>query len=336
MTKFMRVVTNSQPTNIVAVDGTTTYYFANQPAADVAGISTDEMLGKTMAGVMGPVKAKAYEKINTQILSNFAEAEAEGVEDSVQTIREQHIQTFGEDDDIEVIKSDHIPLRGDRDYPPGVLMVLDDITELTRERRRSEQMMRQLINTLVSVVDRRDPYSAHQSTRVAEVARCLAEDMDAGQEEAKTVDIAGSLMSLGKIFISTEVLARDDDLTAEERALVDNSYMVSADLLEGVTFDGPVVDTIRQLGENWDGSGRLGIAGEDILRPARVVAVARAFVDMVSARAHRDAMTFEEATGRLFAEAGTRFDRKPVTALANFLENHGGAERWAHFRDQPE
>ncbi len=336
MSKFMRVVTNSQPTNIVAVDGTTTYTFANQPSADQAGISTEEMLGKTMAGVMGPIKAKVYEKINAQILENFEEAEAEDPADSVQRVREQHIETFGEDEDLQVIKSDHIPLRGDRDYPPGVLMVLDDITELTRERRRSEQMMRQLINTLVSVVDRRDPFSAHHSTRVAEVSRCVAGDMDADALEVKTVDIAGSLMSVGKIFIPTEVLAKGDDLTDEERELLANSYRVSADLLQGVTFDGPVVDTIRQMGEHWDGTGPLGLAGENILRSARIVSVAAAFVDMVSARVHRDAMTFEEACKRLQADSGTAFDHGPVAALDNFLVNHGGAERWASFRDRPE
>jgi HD-GYP domain-containing protein (c-di-GMP phosphodiesterase class II) len=284
---------------------------------------------------MGPVKAKAFAEINTQILKNFEIAEEEGVEDPVEKIREQHIQSFGEDEALEVIKSDHIPLRGDRDYPPGVLMVLDDITELTRERRRSEQMMRQLINTLVSVVDRRDPFSANHSMRVAEVARCIADDMGAKQDVKKTVDVAGSLISVGKIFIPTEVLAKGDDMTAEERQTVESSYRVSADLLDGVTFDGPVVDAIRQMGEHWDGSGPDGLAGEDILGEARIVAVAAAFVDMVSARAGRDAMSFEDALNLLLQECGKRFDRKPVAALNNFLVNHGGVERWAHFRDRP-
>ena len=111
------------------------------------------------------------------------------------------MHTFGEeeDDDIQVIKSDHIPLRGDRDHPPGVLMVLSDLTELTTERRRSEYMTRQLINTIVSVVDRRDPFSAHDSTRTAEVARCIAKEMELSDIDVKTVDIAASLMSLAAV-----------------------------------------------------------------------------------------------------------------------------------------
>jgi HD-GYP domain-containing protein (c-di-GMP phosphodiesterase class II) len=336
MSKFMRVVTNSQPTGIVAVDGTTTFTFSNAPAAAEAGIAPEDMMGKKMAAVMGPVKAKAFADINDKILKNFEDAENEGVEDPVATIRESHIQIFGEGDDIEVVKSDHIPLRGDRDYPPGVLMVIDDITELTHERRRSEHMTRQLINTLVSIVDRRDPYSSQHSVRIAEVARALAKDMDADAAETNTVDIAGSLMGVGKIFIPTAVLAKGDNMTDDERTLVDSSYSVSADLLVGVPFDGPIVDTIREIGEHWDGSGPLGKAGEDILHPSRIVAVAKAFVELVSAGATRDGLSFEDASNRLLQQSGTRFDRKPVTALINLLENHGGAEQWVHFRDRPD
>jgi HD-GYP domain-containing protein (c-di-GMP phosphodiesterase class II) len=56
---------------------------------------------------------------------------------------------------------------------------------------------------------------------------------------------------------------------------------------------------------------------------------------MVSARAYRQAMAFEDAVHILLDEAGKRFDRKPVSALINVLENRGGAQRWAHFREPP-
>ncbi|PHS78834.1 MAG: hypothetical protein COB59_05080 [Rhodospirillaceae bacterium] len=251
-----------------------------------------------------------------------------------------HINVFGdeEDDDedaLQVIKSDHIPLRGDRDHPSGVLMILDDITELTRERRRSEKMLRQLIDTLVSVVDRRDPFSANHSSHVAEVAKAVAEEMGCDEITAKTVDIAGSLMNLGKIFISPELLTKTGDLTPEERHTLMSSYLVSVDLLSDVTFEGPVVDTIRDMGETWDGNGPLGKAGEGILDSARILAVANAFVGMASARAYRDAMTFEKVSDILLSDTGTKFDRKPVSALINYLENRDGKTAWAHYRDRP-
>ena len=63
--------------------------------------------------------------------------------------------------------------------------------------------------------------------------------------------------------------------------------------------------------------------------------IVNAFVGMVSPRAYRDAMTFEKCCSILLGQMETRYDRKSVTALINFLENRGGMERWAHFREKP-
>jgi len=329
ISKFMRVVTNSQRNAIIAVDGETKYTFSNETGANQAGIPVEDLMGKPMSSIMGPIKAQAYAEINKSVLKNFE--------------RESHTLTFG-DEDIEdpnnvdafqMVQGDFVPLRGDRDFPPAVLMVLNDITELTHEKRRSEKMLRGLINTLVSVVDRRDPYSANHSARVAEVAYNISVEMGLDELNCKTVDIAGSLMNLGKIFISEELLTKTADLTPEEKATIGNAYLVTVDLLRNVTFEGPVVETIRQLGETWDGDGPLGLKEEEILVTARILSVANAFVGMVSARAYRGAMPFQKAADILLEEAGRKLDRKAVTALVNFLENRGGNRRWVHFSDPP-
>ncbi|HEB79203.1 MAG TPA: HD domain-containing protein, partial [Rhodospirillales bacterium] len=331
MSKFMNVVTNNQPTKIITVTADTKYAFANEPASREAGIEPKDMIGKTMASVMGPAQAQAYTEINSEVLERFAK------NNDVEEARAQHIHTFGEEDsdDFSVIKSDHIPLSGGIDHPPSVLMTLNDITDLTKERRNSEKMLNQLIGTLVSVVDRRDPFSAHHSERVAEVAKSIAEEMGASEEDSKTAQIAGKLMNLGKIFIPPDLLTKTGKLTDKERSQMENSYMVSVDLLEDVDFDGPVVDTIRQFGETWDGKGPLGLSGNDILLSARILSMANAFVGMASPRAYRQAMTFEKVSNILLEQSGSKFDRKSVSALINYLENRGGMEKWSYFRDKP-
>jgi HD-GYP domain-containing protein (c-di-GMP phosphodiesterase class II) len=331
MTKFMNLVTNSQPSKIVAVAGDTTYTYANEPAAEGSGMAANEMFGKTMASVIGTVPARTYSDINKEILARFAESD-----DTIKE-RESHIHTFGddEDDDVQIIKSDHIPLRGDMDYPPGVLMVLDDITELTQDRRRVERMMRQLNSSLVGVIDSRDPFSTHHCGRVAEVARCVAEEMNLSAAEIKTAESAGGLVNLGKNLIPSKLLTKTEVLTPEERTQLSGCYAVSADLLENVEFDLPVSETIRQMSESWDGSGPLGKSEDDILVSARVLSVVNSFVGMVSPRAYRKALSFDEATDYLLEQSKTKYDRRPVSALINFLDNEGGHVRWQHFNEAP-
>ncbi len=329
LTKFMKMVTDNQPTQIVAVDRDTIYTFANQTAADGAGIPQEDFLGKTMASVIGPAKAQEYQGLVRNVIDDF-----ERHQKIFQFGDPELVETDGEDA-YQMVKVDGLPLRGDRDYPPGCLLVIDDITELQLARLKSEKMMKELIDTLVSVVDRRDPFSANHSSRVAEVSRAIAAEMGLEDLNVRTVDISGSLMNLGKIFVPEELLMKTEDLTEQERTLVSNAYLTTVDLIENVTFEGPVIETIRQFGETWDGRGPLGLKEEEIVVTARILAVANTFVGMVSPRAYRGAMTFRKASDILMDMTGNKLDRRPVTALVNYLENRGGMSRWAHFREDP-
>jgi len=63
-----------------------------------------------------------------------------------------------------------------------------------------------------------------------------------------------------------------------------------------------------------------------------VVAVANAFVAMISPRAWRPGMTADVAIDRLMAECGGAFDRRVVAALINRLDNRGGRGVWVDGR----
>ena len=146
-------------------------------------------------------------------------------------------------------------------------------------------ILRELVQTCVTVIDRRNPFSAHHSARVAEVSSAIAQSMHMDEAAVESCDIAGSLMNLGKVTVSSRLLTKIDKLTDTELAIVRESTLTSTELIGGVEFDGPVADTIQQNRERWDSSGQPdSLDQENILPTARVVAVANAFVSVVSAR----------------------------------------------------
>ncbi|WP_119422022.1 HD domain-containing phosphohydrolase [Desertibaculum subflavum] len=319
---FMRTVTDAQPTAIAAVAPDGRYTFANAQAAAGTGITPDEMLGKTLAQVIGPVRARTLEERNR---------EARDLQ-----VRLMETETVEEAGQQRILKTEHLPLPDSGEYVRGVLMVTEDITDLMNERARRERTLRQLVATLVALVDRRDPYSANHSARVAEVARAIAAEMGLQPVEVETVEIAASVMNLGKIAVPADLLTRHGTLSEDEMRQVRESILASADLLTGIEFDGPVVDTLRQMQEHWDGSGTpQGLKGDAILPMARIVSVANAFVGMASARAWRPGLTPDQAADALLKDAGRRFDRATVAALLNVLENRGGREKWARFGEPP-
>ena len=313
---LLRLVTDSQPTGIFILDAEGRYRFANREAGRVAGIPADDMVGKLIANIVGPEAAKRYLSRNRDVLETGNSA--------------SDVARLTVDGGVRVVQTDHIPVSPSQDLPKSVLVVEHDITETVTERERRARILSQIVRTLVGVVDRRDPYAANHSQRVATLARAIAGEMNLSERETDTAETAGNLLNFGKILVAPELLTKSGDMREEDRQLVRQSIQTSAELLGGIEFDGPVVMTLRQAQARWDGAGiPTGLAGEDILITARIVSVANAFVGMVSRRAYREALDIDRAVAAILEQVGKAFDRRVVVALINYLDNRGGRAQWA-------
>jgi HD-GYP domain-containing protein (c-di-GMP phosphodiesterase class II) len=313
---LLQLVTDSQPTSIFILDTQNRYRFANAQSSKAAGIAPAEMLNKDIAAVLGPATARRYVELNEQALKAGAAI--------------NNVARLESTEGPKVLQSEHIPLKERSGATAGVLTVEHDITDVVTEREKRARTLQNLVKTLVGVVDRRDPFAANHSTRVARVAGAVAREMGLTETETDTAEIAANLLNLGKIMIPPEVLAKTSDLTEEERRLLRNSVQVSADMIQEIEFDGPVVETLRQAQERWDGSGQpRGLKGHEILITARIIGVANALVGMISDRAFRQGMSIDAAIEILFKEAGKAYDRKVVAALVNYLDNRDGRAQLA-------
>lgn len=312
---LLQLVTDSQPTSIFILDKDDKYRFANRQAAKDAGIPAAEMVGKPIANVLGPAAAKRVIRLSHQAMEEN------------RTVAEYGPVEIGGKQ--KMVQSEHIPLKGTAGGVSGVLSVEDDITDFVNERERRARNLNQLVKTLVDVVDKRDPFAAQHSARVAQVARAVAKEMNLSDVDIETAEIAGNLLNLGKILIPESVLAKTEGLTDEERGMIRNSIMTSAQLIRGIEFDGPVVETLQQAQANYDGTGNPPLKGDEIVVTARVIAVANAFIGMISDRAFRQALSIDEAIEALMKGVGKAFDRRVVAALINYLDNHGGRDALA-------
>jgi PAS domain S-box-containing protein len=312
---LLQLVTDSQPTSIFILDKDDKYRFANRQAAKDAGIAAGEMVGKPIANVLGPAAAKRVIRLNHQAMEEN------------RTVTEYGPVEIGGKQ--KMVQSEHIPLKGTAGGVSGVLSVEDDITDFVNERERRARNLNQLVKTLVDVVDKRDPFAAQHSARVAQVARAVAKEMNLSDVEIETAEIAGNLLNLGKILIPEAVLKKTEGLTDEERGMIRNSIMTSAELIKGIEFDGPVVETLQQAQANFDGTGNPPLKGDEIVVTARVIAVANAFIGMISDRAFRQALSIDQAIEALMKGMGKGFDRRVVAALINYLDNHGGRDALA-------
>ncbi|MGF1610108.1 MAG: HD-GYP domain-containing protein, partial [Kiloniellales bacterium] len=155
------------------------------------------------------------------------------------------------------------------------------------------------------------------------------EEMGLDDADRETARSAGLLMNLGKILVPESLLTRSGSISDQERRQIHENLSATVELLDGVEFPGPVVETLRQAQEQVDGGGYpRGLTGDEILTTARIVAVANAFVGMVSPRAHRPALALDRAIQVLMQAAGSLYDAAAVAALVNYLDNRGGRVDW--------
>lgn len=315
--RLLRVVADNQLEPILIVDAAGIVCFANEKAATALHIFSGDIVGKDLPSLFGPARAESYKGANRIVL----ETESPIVRTSRETI----------DGEARVIQSVHIPLRHipleKLPVPsPGVLIIDHDITGAISESEKRVSTQRQLINALVNMVDERDHHAAHHSAGVALVARAIAEEMGIDLGLIETTETAGKLMNIGKITVPSALLTKASMLAEDEIRLIRESLQRGVDFLQGISFDGPVVETLRQMQERFDGRGPLGLKGEDILLSARIIAVANAFVGMVSPRAYRSPLDMDAAVKSLLKDIDTHFDSRVVVALAHYVENNKGRE----------
>jgi PAS domain S-box-containing protein len=322
--KFLRVITDNQPTAIAAMDAGGKYNFANRTLAEAAGITPEEVNGKTMPAVIGPVRAAAYQKVNKQVIDELYPGWPSDKKEG-KWVPQKVRHEFEENGKKKYTKTDHIPLRADRDHPPGVLLIEQDITEFIVEREKREKIFRGLIEAFVGEVDSRQPNSARTNARlISRVARGTAEEMGLSSVDVETAELAGELMNLGTVSLSQDLLSKGGNRNEEERKKYREAILRSADLVSGLEFEGPVADVIRQAQERIDGTGwPRQLRGDAILPAAKVVAVVKRLIDLVQGQ-DGPSQSLDAAIRTVLAEAGGSLDRAAVAALVAFLDNRGG------------
>ncbi|MEZ5757784.1 MAG: HD domain-containing phosphohydrolase [Emcibacteraceae bacterium] len=325
LSEFMSIVTNSQPSEITAVDENGHYTFVNSKAATMANSRPEDMIGKQPSAILGRAKVRIDEVHCEKVLTDNKIV--------------SEIRNVGPTDNPKTIKASYIPMLisdGKAHQEKGVLIIKDDITEIEQNRLKRELGLKSLVSTLTMIIASRDPYSAAHSQRVVAVTKILSAELQVDDTTSATAELAGAMMNLGKILVPREILTKPTNLTREELTTIRSSMLKSADLVQDIEFEGPVAETLRQMQAHWDGSGQpSGLSGEDILLSARIVSVANAFVGMISMRAHRQGMEMNKAVQILMNDADRIYDRRPVIALMNYLENKNGYSIWADFSEPP-
>jgi hypothetical protein len=186
--------------------------------------------------------------------------------------------------------------------------------------RQRESLLVDLVRSMVSAIDAKDPYTRGHSERVALVARRLAEELAMTPTECERIYLTGLLHDLGKIGVDDAILHKPAKLSDEERAAIMRHPAQGWAILQDLPQLQGELPGVLHHHENYDGTGYPDhLAGQEIPLPARVVAVADSFDAMSSDRPYRRAMPLDRVLGILRGGSGTQWDPQIIDALFHAL-----------------
>lgn len=192
--------------------------------------------------------------------------------------------------------------------------------KIERQREQIDRLSLQSVITIAQTVDTRDRYSSKHSMRVALYCKEIARRMGYSEKEIDELYYVALLHDIGKIGIEDSVLNKASELTPEEYDSVKQHVSIGAEIVHNTNFIPGVEEGVRYHHEWYDGSGYLGIRGEEIPLAARIIAVADAYEAMSADRAYRQRLSKEQAVEELKMGRGTQFDPHIVDVFLELLQ----------------
>ncbi|MEL6105341.1 MAG: HD domain-containing phosphohydrolase [Planctomycetota bacterium] len=186
-----------------------------------------------------------------------------------------------------------------------------------------EDYLDRISESFASVVDAKSPWTFDHSSRVAEIAVGVAQQLDCSSEVIHDIRRAGLLHDIGKLGVSNLILDKPGKPTDEEYAQIrlhsDYSFRILSQ-----------VEALRDLAfiaaghhERLDGKGyHLGIAGDEIPFVTRILSVADVFEALSAKRPYRDGMPREKIESIMNGDRGTAFDNDCLDALWRWLDRN--------------
>ena len=171
-----------------------------------------------------------------------------------------------------------------------------------------------LIFSFAEISESKSKFTGEHIKRVAAYMRVLAKASGFDDEYVEMVSTASMMHDIGKLMISEEILDKPDKLTDEEYQIMKNHVLYGEALLEKCPGELMHLACIlaKEHHERWDGTGYLGMKGEEIAYISRLMAVCDVFDALTSDRYYKKGWSLEDTFDEIIRLSGKSFDPKVV------------------------
>lgn len=177
------------------------------------------------------------------------------------------------------------------------------------ERRRGREAGLELARRLVKALEKHGRAVTGHGERTRRYALMLAEAAAMPSDEWEELEIAASLVDLGKAAVRQSALTKGGELSDIERESLRHAPGRGAGLLHGLPLMDRIASAVRHHHEKYDGTGYPdGLRGERIPLASRIIAIADAYDLLTSDTSCGDGLRWPDALERMHEDRGEHFD----------------------------
>ena len=219
-------------------------------------------------------------------------------------------------------------IRDEQGKPASILGQGRDITERRLADEKLEKSYASLkktlddaINTMVQIVELRDPYTAGHQRKVADLATAIGREMKLDDDRINQLTTAATIHDIGKMYVPSDILSKPGQLGDIEFSLIKTHSQSGYDIVKSMDFPCSIAQAVLQHHERLDGSGYPNqLKGEDMLLEAKILAVADVVEAMASHRPYRQALGIDKALEEISKNRGRLYDPDVVDACLKLFK----------------
>jgi len=182
--------------------------------------------------------------------------------------------------------------------------------------------------SLSYAIDAKDSHTHGHSLRVSQRAMRIAEALGLSPKEKDALELAALLHDIGKMRVPVKILNKKGPLTEEEYDVVKEHPITGFRILREITSRDDVACYVRHHHERYDGNGYPdGLAGRDIPKMSRILAVADVYDAITSRRPYRNPRSASVAVSELRKCAGSQFDPEMVDIFVGLFGKESGRKQ---------
>ncbi len=177
------------------------------------------------------------------------------------------------------------------------------------EKARMQRLFDETARAFVSAVEKKDDFTRGNALRIAEYAKKIAEAAGKGSVECEKVYYAALLHDVGMIGIPDSVIKNEEDPDKWDIEAFRKKPIIGSEILASISEYPFLYEGARYSHERYNGTGYPeGLRGEAIPEIARIIAVADAYVTMITKKRYRDARPGFAAREAFIKGSGEEFD----------------------------